>query len=250
MGSIGHLLTRRGIQLETPVRPVAGAATRAPLTKYLWRAYPRLHAFKKALANAAGGKTFRYPAPDPADRELLGQLARAEAIQWDRARNLVSCPQPWARAYLTGAWLEEFAALAARAGGADEVFFSQRVAWWASSRPADGGPRKRINEIDVIARRGGVLSFTSCKALTPIYDGADRQHIRDSMLEADYWRSHFLGGDGRAVLLVATDLIDEVRQNRPRCPGLFDVARVVEVDFLGSDLPGFEAVAEAYRRHW
>ncbi|TNE65418.1 MAG: DUF1887 family protein [Alphaproteobacteria bacterium] len=63
---------------------------------------------------------------------------------------------PEARAYVTGAWLEELVGAAAREAGADEVAVSVKI------------ERARLpgcyNEIDVVARTGKRLHFVSCKA--------------------------------------------------------------------------------------
>ena len=64
------------------------------------------------------------------------------------------------RVYLSGGWLEEQAFCAHEAADVDEACYGQEVGW-----SVNGITGK--NEIDVLARRGGVLSFTSCKTLQP-----------------------------------------------------------------------------------
>ena len=64
------------------------------------------------------------------------------------------------RVYLSGGWLEELVFLAHEEAGADEVYFGQEIYWVVNGIEGK-------NEVDVLARRGDVLSFTSCKAIRP-----------------------------------------------------------------------------------
>lgn len=150
-----------------------------------------------------------------------------------------------ARDYLAGQWLEELAYFAVRQSGADEAYFQQRIEW-----RVDGVTG--TNEIDVIARRGGLLSFTSCKAYDPRFGGSARTRakLRQFLLEADYWDTHFFDGKGRAVLMVTADLIDEARRNGARLPTLFARAKVLNVDIVSLDFFQWDSLVGQFREHW
>jgi hypothetical protein len=165
---------------------------------------------------------------------------------WIRAAG----PQQWVlhrlspeeQLYLQGGWLEELLFLAHKAAGCDEVYLNAQLNWQVDG--IDG-----TNEVDVLARRGSLLSFTSCKCVRPVA-GRTHEQVRGFLLEAAYWNTHFAGGLGRAVLAVTADLFDEVQTQHHRYPMLHARATVIDVDLLGLEDLSWTRLVAALDTHW
>ena len=141
-------------------------------------------------------------------------------------------------------WLENLAFFAMMESGADETLLRQRVTW-----VVDGV--SGTNEIDVIGRRGNVLSFVSCKAFAPKIRNTrlGKKNLWNAVMEAAYWDSHFADGDGRAVFLVSTDLVDEIA-GQARFPTVTARAKVLDVDVMGLDIRAWHNLVDAFKGHW
>jgi hypothetical protein len=181
-----------------------------------------------------------------------------------RARKLVDCladlgwictagitPKWWItselsqelRWYLQGGWLEEYAYCAHLAAGAEEAYYGQKIEWRV-------GEVLGNNEIDVLARKGDVLSFTSCKSIQSEQKAGMATAITRFLTEADYWDTHFANNQGRVLLVVTADFIDEIRNSRHRYPMVLARASVMSVDVLGLEDLAWERLVEKVAQHW
>ena len=107
-------------------------------------------------------------------------------------------------------------------GGADSAIFGQNLEWQV-------GDFLGKNEVDVIARHGDRLTFVSCKCAKSVLQAANTTagrnqwfQLRRALDEADNWVDHF--GDinrDNVILIVTTDLINEVNNNEAHSPSLF-----------------------------
>jgi hypothetical protein len=135
-----------------------------------------------------------------------------------------------ARRYLSGGWLEEYVAAAAKEAGADEVLCGQKIAWEA------GGYRGE-NEIDVLARFGQNLFFCSCKALKSHlapHDDRTRERLTAALHEADNLADHFGPSGAVVALAVTTDLINE-QQGFVRYEPFHGKAAALNVNILSAE---------------
>ncbi len=146
--------------------------------------------------------------------------------------------------YLAGGWLEELVYCAHLEAGVDEAYFAQDIEWRV-------GDVTGKNEIDVIARRGNVLSFTSCKTMRP-YRRGDIQvdHLSAFLTETDYWNIHFADDQGRALLVVTADILDEMHNNRSRYPLLLARATILEVSLAGLEMMPWRTLIGTIEKHW
>jgi hypothetical protein len=147
------------------------------------------------------------------------------------------------RFFLAGGWLEELVYFAHIEAGVDEIYFGQQVLW-----DVDGVEGK--NEIDVIARRGDVLSFTSCKTISAEKSDKHMGKMRHFITETDYWNIHFANDKGRALLVVTADLIDELHGDINRYPQLFSRATILDVSIAGLEQLRWNELIEAIDNHW
>jgi hypothetical protein len=244
MPTLDDLLAQRNARRLGDPGDVNAAERRRALSLRLWRSWGLFHAFRAHLMNPPHKQWAFTPRGQAQTRLIehlcdLGYIAPVKRGIWRMADD------PDRQAYLRGGWLEELGFLAVRASGADEVVFAQRIEWTV-------GGHVGHNEIDVLARKGEVLSVMSCKTADPVYrarDDAQREQFRHFLLEADYWDQHFAAGEGRAVLLVSTDLYDE-RAQTWRCPTLAARAKVLDTDLIGTDHDRWDELVAALREHW
>lgn len=169
--------------------------------------------------------------------EALGWIERTGVKTWSVSAN------PEIRSYLSGGWLEEYAFLAHEAAGADEIYFGQEIEWRV-------GDVVGKNEIDVIARRGDVLSFTSCKTIQADKTQGHMAQLRGFVTETDYWNIHFADDKGRALLVVTADFIDELNGNTHRYPQLMARASILNVTVAGLESLAWPRLVESIKAHW
>ena len=146
------------------------------------------------------------------------------------------------RVYLSGGWLEELVFLAHEEAGADEVYFGQEIYWVVNGIEGK-------NEVDVLARRGDVLSFTSCKAIRPDKSPSHIEELRGFLNETDYWDIHFAEDKGRALLVVTADFIDEY-SNKHRYPTLAARAAILDVSIAGLEWLEWARLVGVVDKHW
>lgn len=159
-------------------------------------------------------------------------------------------PQAWRisdddciRSYLSGAWLEELVFLAHEEAGVDEVYFGQEVEWSVNGV-------KGKNEIDVIARRGDLLSFTSCKTIRVGKSTGHMEKLREFLTETDYWNIHFAQNKGRALLVTTADFYDELNRQCHRYPQLLARASILDVSLSGLEDLKWEKLLGVVKTHW
>lgn len=250
MPSLDALLARRNARrIETAGDP-ARAEARRDLSLLLWRSWAAFDPLRRHLDSQRPHDPERrghrpFHAVQPAQHLLVEHLTVGGYIRPQRPGFWRMTDDPDRQIYLRGGWLEELGFLAIVASGADEAVFAQKIEWQV-------GPLGGTNEIDVLARKGDVMSVMSCKTATPVYEPENqglRDKFRQFLFEADYWDQHFADGQGRAVLLVTTDLFDE-RAGSWRCPTLAGRAQVLNADLIGTDHDRWGSLVDALRRHW
>ena len=145
--------------------------------------------------------------------------------------------------YIKGNWLEEYVYCAHIHAGVDEASYGQEVEWQVGDVIGN-------NEIDVIARRGEKLSFTSCKTQNPFSSNGSTTKISSFLTEVDYWDTHFAGNTGKLLLVVTADFIDEMEQNRHRYPLVCARASVLNVDMIGLEDLDWDRLVKKVEEHW
>lgn len=196
--SIEDILSRSGAELLwEPVDPMQVAIERAALTKRIAAIYPAFEGLRDSLLDR------RSVELTAVHRPLLATIGDFGLIEPDGERWRITDAE--ARRYLTGAWLEEYVALAVAELGADEVFTGQKIRWQVGEFLGE-------NEIDVLARFGSNLFMCSCKALKSTVLPDDiriRERLMEALHEADNLADHFAPDGGIVALAVTTDLVDE-----------------------------------------
>lgn len=236
---MARLLARRNCALGPGTGDTDLARQRFPLNRFLWENFRVYDPLRRHLVSGDG----QFHTGGATAREIVDRLV-TEGYILPTSATTFTFGYPEARRYLDAAWLEELAFMAVDHSGADACLFAQEIEW--TLKRTEGS-----NEVDVIARKGNVLSFTSCKITRHLYDPRQpfRERLLQFILEAAYWDSHFADDEGRAVVLVTTDLLDETRGNLERSPILARRAEVVDVDLFGAD-HSFEELVALFRRHW
>lgn len=169
--------------------------------------------------------------------ETLGWIERTGVQTWSTTKD------PEIRSYLSGGWLEEYVFLAHDAAGVDEVYFGQEIEWRVGNVIGK-------NEIDVIARRGETLSFTSCKTIHADKSQGHMAQLRGFVTETDYWNIHFANDLGRAFLVVTADFVDEFNGNAHRYPQLMARASILNVTVAGLESLAWPKLVESIKAHW
>lgn len=247
MNSIKSLLAKRNTQLFGESGDEAQAFSRLELSKMLARFYKsfnalRLHLESQSQSGERKGRKFETNAEVTAILKKLTALDYIKKIGKEQYQYI----NHDARSYLAGGWLEEFIFCAMHETNPDEVVYQQKVQWQV-------GEVNGKNEIDVIARKGDILSLISCKASHwnyRSYNQGDRDKLKSFLLETDYWDTHFSAGTGRAVLVVTQDLIDEANNNTKRSPTIFARADILNVDIVSLDFFQWDMLVERLKKHW
>lgn len=221
------LLARRGARIVGDVRRDIGESIeRLRLTRAIASDYVAFEKLKDALIRSRW--RVRVDGIGEPARSLMHRAASVGLIHVEAG--YASVTDGAARRFMSGGWLEELMQVAAMEAGADEAICSVRLRWHS-------GVFQGENEIDVVARHGSRLVFISCKALPSRYDG-DRQEIRDRLMDAlhetDNLVDHFGVPGDVAVLVVTTDLYDEIRC-QPRYEQLHGKAHALDVRLITLD---------------
>jgi len=239
--TIDTLLARREARRINAPGKVALARQRLPHSRFLAEHFTAYDALRHHLFNPDNHPM--VVAPRQA-RPVIDYLTALGWINTDGAMVWRLAAIEGLRIYLSGGWLEELVYCAHEAAGVDEAYFSQEIEW-----NVNGIVGK--NEIDVLARRGDVLSFTSCKTLRAYRKGIGYvDQLRTFLAEADYWNIHFAEDKGRALLIVTADFLDELHNDAPRYPLLLARASVLDVSVAGLEMLSWDSLIEAVRSHW
>ena len=240
--NIDKLLARRQTRRAGLPGSTVQARDRLELSRFLADHFVafdplRNHLFHPEHRHDLGGQEARAAGPVIERLRGLGWIFQAGTHSWTPTNRGDS------RAYLAGGWLEELVFCAHEAAGVDEAAFGQEVEWQVKGITGK-------NEIDVIAQRGDVLSFTSCKTVQPNKTHSKNNTLRGFLTETDYWNIHFANDQGRALLIVTADFIDEMRHNRQRYPELFARASILEVTLVGLEELRWDRLVQRVHEHW
>ncbi len=245
MHSIKSLLARRNTQLLGESGDKTQALSRLELSKMLARSYKSYNSLRLHLETQSGKRNAREFEKNAEVTAILNELLEHEYIK-KIAKDQYKYINHDARSYLAGGWLEEFIFCAMLETSPDEVLYQQKVQWQV-------GEVNGKNEIDVIARKGDLLSLISCKASHWNYRShvqGDRDKLKTFLLETDYWDTHFSDGSGRAVLVVTQDLIDEANNHKKRSPTIFARADILNVDIVSLDFFQWDVLVDRLKKHW
>lgn len=226
--SIAKLLAQRSASPKGPPGDPGEAQKRALLSKLIAQDYMRFEhlrdkIFQLVMATTREEHEAIFDQPEMA--HLLFMMEKVGLIGEHQLGGVAIDNR--AKRYLSGGWLEELAWLAAIEAGADEAIYGQVVSWEFKGYTGE-------NEIDLIMRKGGGLTFVSCKALKSELDIADRKlrnKLMDAVHQADNLADHFGRQGEKVALIVSTDLFDEVK-NAPRYQALMGKAAVLDVHVI------------------
>jgi hypothetical protein len=235
--TIHDLLKRRGASLKGGGGSLELARGRAALTMELARNYALFEGVRDGVL--LGGER----PLSPPEQEMLARLLAAGVVRSEDQGHVI-CEVNGKR-YLSGGWLEELAFLAAVGAGADEAVYGQNLTWSFKGYSGE-------NEVDLIARRGDVLSFVSCKALRSELDMQDRKQrnrLMDAVHEADNLADHFGHPGERVAVLVTTDLFDEMK-GAPRYSALMGKAAVLDVRIIALEDLGWDRLVRSFAELW
>ncbi|MFN0192522.1 MAG: hypothetical protein ACKVP5_11200 [Aestuariivirga sp.] len=244
--SIRELLEARGAWLKGVGGNAVIADSRAALTRRLADNYGTFEALRDAVLRTTEELVHHnvethQTIPDAA-RDLLEELLHHGVVIREEHGHAI-CEVNGKR-YLSGGWLEELAYLAARES-ADEAFYGQNIGWSVKGYKGE-------NEVDLIARRGDIMGFVSCKALRSVLDINDRKQrnrLMDAVHEADNLADHFGKPGERVAVLVTTDLHDEMK-GLPRYSALMGKAAVLDVRIIPLEELGWDRLVNAVSELW
>lgn len=245
--SIAALLATRGAWLKGQASDASGLDERKQLTRMIADNYAVFEQVRDRIFRSTE-QFLRHAVVipetlEPAGHDILAALLDHGLVR--REEHGAEICEVHGKRYLSGGWLEELARLAAHEAGADEVIHGQGIGWTVNGYSGE-------NEIDLIARRGDILSFVSCKALRSRLDGNDRKHrnrLMDAVHEADNLADHFGRPGERVAVLVTTDLFDELR-GVPRYGALMGKAAVLDVRIISLEDLHWSGLVEAFAALW
>ncbi|MFO1034855.1 MAG: hypothetical protein U1E15_12560 [Hyphomicrobiales bacterium] len=245
--TIESILRSRGAWFKGQPQDTVGASDRATVSKAIASQYPVFETLRDRILHNTDSYFRNVPVENPPLPEESLPLMRVlldcgVAIITDKGHEICDAQ---GRKYLSGAWLEELAWLAAMTAGADEAVFGQVIGWQVKGFSGE-------NEIDVIMRKGAALGFVSCKALRSMLDMHDRKHrnrLMDAVHEADNLADHFGRPGDRVAVLVSTDLIDEGR-GQHRYSALMGKAAVLDVRMIPLEEMEFGKLTQALAGMW
>jgi hypothetical protein len=220
--TIASLLGERGAWLKGEPADSKLAQSRATLLRAIASSYSDFEKLRDGLLRQA---VVQAAIREEKAYALLQELS-AQSLVRERAGGYVVSDAPALR-FLSGGWLEELAWLAAIEGGAHEAVFGQVLGWRVEGFHGE-------NEIDLIARHHGKLSFVSCKAFRSeldMHDKKQRNRLMEAIHEADNLVDHFGRNDEKVAVLVTTDLIDEVKGSA-RYSALMGKATILKVKLI------------------
>lgn len=240
ISTVDSLLQKRGVSRFGVAGDKALARSRMQASRFLAEHFA---AYDSLRAHLFHPEHFPVYEASPEGREVTRQLVELGWIEPSGAQTWALGHDIKIRSYLAGGWLEEYVFLAHEAAGSDEVYFAQQVEWKVGNVIGK-------NEIDVIARRGDILSFTSCKAIQADKTQAHMAQLRGFITETDYWNIHFANDQGRALLVVTADFIDELSRNSLRYPQLMARASILNVTVASLESLSWSKIVEAIKAHW
>lgn len=239
MATINSLLQKRHTQLKGKPGNVHLAKRRLIISKYIAENFIAFDDVRSHLFHRKQHPVIKRPRRA---RHMIQYLKKQGWI-------IATGPNTWSlnskariNTYLSGGWLEELVYFAHLEAKCDEAYFGQAIEWQVNQVHGS-------NEIDVIARRGEVLSFTSCKTIAAHKSPKHMSQLRQYLIETDYWNIHFANDEGRALLVVTADFIDEFKK-RHRYPQLLSRSTVLDVTIIGLEKLKWPLLVKAIKEHW
>lgn len=213
------------------------------ISKYIAKHYEGFNVLRKHLVHPSDNPQINHISTDTklCIQLLLdmGWIKQISPKQWHPV--ILKDSQEFS--YLKGNWLEEYLYCAHIHAGVDEAYCGQQIEWRVGNVIGK-------NEIDVIARRGETISFTSCKSQNPFPGNGTSTQLTKFLSEVDYWDTHFANNTGKLLLAVTTDLIDEINANTHRYPLVVARASILQVDLIGLEDLIWESLVGKIGEHW
>jgi len=241
--SIDELLERRNTKKVGQAKKHDEAKSRLEISKLIAENYEGFNVLRKHLIHPKSqpkivdsSRQVKFVINTFAD---LGWIAQEKNCTWRFTKGTDSKEF----AFVKGNWLEEYVFCAHLQAGVDEASYGQEIEWQV-------GDVTGKNEIDVIARRGDRLSFTSCKAKSPFLSQGATTEISGFLAEVDYWDTHFSNNQGKLLLVITADFIDEMQNNRHRYPQVVARASILNVDMIGLEDLGWDRLVGKICQHW
>ena len=241
--SIDDLLARRNTSRIGMAGSHDLAFKRLEISKLLAKNYVGFNELRKHLIHPDS-----QPKINNFSRELRSSVELLENLGWVRRVSndcwkFIQGTNSSEFMYIKGNWLEEYVYCAHIQAGVDEATYGQEIEWQVGEVIGN-------NEIDVIARRGELLSFTSCKTQNPFPANGATGQITQFLTEVDYWDTHFANNTGKLLLVVTADFIDEIKDNRHRYPLVDARASILNVDMVGLEDLQWDRIVEKIEKHW
>ena len=235
--TIDDLLRMTGARLSGK-SDVPLAQSRINHSKFLANNYLHWDLIRPHLLHPEIHRTYK----NDENSEFVIQYLASEGLIKNAKSGVLQFSSDTAKAYLSGQWLEELVYFAYLEAGVEEAYFSQVIDWTLN------GINGR-NEIDVIARRGDTLSFTSCKAMNSGKNKGSMDKLRNYITETDYWNNHFANNKGKALLVASTDMVDEYN-SKHRYEQLTARAQVLDVHIIGLEDISWPNIVDRIDGHW
>jgi hypothetical protein len=240
MATIDSLLSQRKTQMIGESGSSYKAQERFDSTRFISENFVSFNLIRPHLFHPHQHPTVKYPHKA---KKVINFLLSKKWIKPSGKNVWILNVDDDLRFFLAGGWLEEYVYFAHKEAGVDEIYFGQKILW-----EVNGVHGK--NEIDVIARRGNVLSFTSCKTICTEKSDKHMAKMRHFVTETDYWNIHFANDQGRALLVVTADFIDELLGHKHRYPQLLSRATVLDVSLAGLETLHWNKLVETIDSHW
>lgn len=240
MTTINQLLNLRDARLGSHTGDQNKARSRANHSRFIGNNFKAFDNLRAHLFHPNHHPTI---SPSAQEMNVAQYLARQGWIEKINSRVWQISEDDGVRTYLSGAWLEELVFLAYEEVGTDEIYLGQQVQWTVNGVLG-------CNEIDVIARRGDLLSFTSCKTIRADKSSGHMAQLRDFVTETDYWNIHFAEDKGRALLVTTADFYDEMNNQCHRYPQLAARASILNVSISGLEDLKWEQLVNRVYVHW
>ncbi len=240
MNTINSLLSQRKAKISGKPSNTLLAQKRIESTRFIANNFMSFNLIRPHLFHPHDKKTVKNPHNS---KKVIDYFLAKNWIKSSGKNAWVLNVDNELRFYLAGGWLEEYVYFAHIEAGVDEIYFGQQILW-----NVNGVYGK--NEIDVIARRGDVLSFTSCKTINTKKSDKHMGKMRHFITETDYWNIHFANDKGRALLVVTADLVDEFHGHQHRYPQLLSRATILDVSIAGLEELRWEKLVKTIDTHW
>jgi len=224
--TLASILNRYGARLSPDRGEPVPAAKRLPVSKYLADHFQAFNSLRLHLLNPKAHPSLeKSPASVLECARFLASQGFVRLVDPGKVVYRVNPEHTYALLYLNGEWLEELVFEAFSRSGSEETTYRQKVLWGSPDCPSHF-------EVDVMARRGELVVFSSCKAIKPDPESGKSTELRRFMSEALSWDQLFSGGKARVLVVTTAEMVDQRKKTTLYAP-LEEQARVLGEVLLG-----------------